>query len=132
MECKIELPWPPSVNHYKQAGALRVTKSGKLYQPRINTAATTQFFFDVWNQIRKLKATEGLKSFDSAKIEVHIQLWMPDNRKRDIDNPCKLLLDSLQHAKLYDDDSQIIRLVVQKMGIIPKGKVIVTVLPIGE
>ncbi len=31
----------------------------------------------------------------------------PDNRRRDLDNLMKLLQDSLQHAGLYDDDSQI-------------------------
>ena len=31
----------------------------------------------------------------------------PDNRRRDLDNLMKLTQDSLQHAGLYEDDSQI-------------------------
>lgn len=32
---------------------------------------------------------------------------VPDKRKRDLDNVAKATLDALQHAGLYDDDSQI-------------------------
>lgn len=123
----LKLPWPPSVNHYKKAGRLITTKSGKIFQPRVNTIETNQYFFEVWKIIYDLKAKEGLKSFGSATISVEVDAYPPNARKRDLDNICKVLLDSLVHAKLIDDDSQIARLVLQRMSIIPKGQLILRI-----
>lgn len=124
---QLALPWPPSVNHYKKAGGVYKTKNGKLYQPRINTLETTNYFYEVWVSVKQMNATQGLKSFDSATIVVEIDAYPPDNRKRDLDNICKVLLDSMVHAKLFNDDSQIARLTVERFGIIPKGQVIVRI-----
>lgn len=38
----------------------------------------------------------------------------PDKRRRDADNICKCLLDSLQNAEVFEDDSQIVDLRVIK------------------
>lgn len=124
---ELELPYPPSVNHYKKLGGLGLTKSGKMYQKRINTDETNKFYYDVWIKIRTLKATEGLKSFDKAIISVDVYVYPPDARKRDIDGILKVLLDSMQKGGLYDDDNQIARLLVTRMSIIPKGKVVVRI-----
>jgi crossover junction endodeoxyribonuclease RusA len=40
-------------------------------------------------------------------LAVHITACPPDNRRRDLDNLLKATLDAMQHAGLYDDDSQI-------------------------
>jgi len=49
-----------------------------------------------------------------GRIAVSITIHAPDNRRRDIDNVCKGLLDGLQHAGVYDDDSQIDRLQIER------------------
>ena len=46
--------------------------------------------------------------FDASKrLNVVINVYPPDKRKRDLDNIIKCLLDSLQHAEIYVDDNQI-------------------------
>lgn len=126
-EVTLILPYPPSVNHYKRAGRLTTTKSGKIYQPKVDTDATKRFYYEVWMRIRQMMAKEGLKSFDDATISVEIDLHSPDNRKRDIDNPVKPTLDSLQKAGMFNDDYQIARLLVTRCSIIPQGQIIVRI-----
>ena len=43
-------------------------------------------------------------------LEVRINIFPPDKRKRDIDNVLKCLLDAMEKAKVYKNDNQIIRL----------------------
>jgi crossover junction endodeoxyribonuclease RusA len=43
-----------------------------------------------------------------------INVYPPDARKRDLDNLLKCLLDSLQTAKVYEDDSQIDYLLIKR------------------
>jgi len=38
---------------------------------------------------------------------VHVALFPPDKRKRDVDNVLKALLDACEHAGCYESDSQI-------------------------
>lgn len=40
-------------------------------------------------------------------IAMTIYAYPPDRRRRDCDNLLKCMLDSLQHAQIYHDDSQI-------------------------
>lgn len=125
---ELELGFPPSVNHYKRVGPITTTKSGKLYQKRINTAATNRFYWEVWVKVMGLKAQEGFKSFHSAMIlAIEVDLHYPDHRKRDIDNNIKIIFDSLVRSQLIPDDSQIARLLVQRKDIIPDGLVKVRV-----
>ncbi len=42
-----------------------------------------------------------------GRLAVHITLFPPDRRKRDVDNILKALLDACEHAGCYDSDSQI-------------------------
>jgi crossover junction endodeoxyribonuclease RusA len=119
----ITLPYPPSVNHYKSIGRTIRTKKGKSLQMRINSPATKRYFYEVWMKVRQL----GLKSFQGATISVEIDSYPPDRRKRDLDGICKVLLDAMQHAGLYDDDYQISCLTVKRMSIIPQGQVIVRI-----
>ena len=64
----------------------------------------------------------------TGDIELHVQLYPPDRRRRDIDNVLKVLLDTLTIAKLYEDDSQVKRLAVEKLEpLIPEGKIVIGV-----
>jgi len=127
MECELELPYPPSVNHYKKIGRLVKTKSGKLCQWRVNTPKTKQFYFEVWTKLRVAFATQGLKSFQDSTISMEVDVFPPDHRKRDLDGILKVLLDSMQRGGLYVDDFQIVRLTVERKYIVPQGKVIVRI-----
>jgi crossover junction endodeoxyribonuclease RusA len=56
-----------------------------------------------------------------SRVSVALQVTMPDKRKRDLDNVLKAVLDALGHARIYRDDSQVDRLVVERIGIEPPG-----------
>ena len=127
MELCLELPYPPSVNSYKKVGRIVKTKTGKLYQQRKNTCHTEKFYFDVYMLSKKIMPSEWAKFCDSAIFSVNVYVYPPDNKKRDLDNILKVLLDSLVRAHVIPDDSNIHRLYVEKCNIIEHGKVIVRI-----
>lgn len=87
------LPWPPTVNHYWRRSGDRfyVSREGIYYRVAVCKVAGQY---------------AGLFESDD-KIKIRIQAFPPDNRRRDLDNVLKSLLDSLQHSEIYDDDYQI-------------------------
>lgn len=127
MELCLELPYPPSVNSYKKVGRIVKTKTGKLYQQRKNTCHTEKFYFDVYILSKKIKPSEWGKFDDSSTFSLSIYVYPPDNKKRDLDNILKVLLDSLVRAHIIPDDSQVCVLYVEKRSIIEHGKVIVRI-----
>ena len=58
-----------------------------------------------------------------GRLEVHIKLYPPDRRLRDIDNHIKAIFDLLTKANVWEDDSQVDMLHVERCDIVPKGKV---------
>ena len=93
---EVTLPWPPSVNHYWRSyrGTVVVSEAGRKYRK----AVAEQVFLQ-----SRGKSTIG-------KLKVTIEAWRPDNRRRDLDNLLKAVLDSMSHAGLYIDDSLIVDL----------------------
>ena len=83
---------PPSVNHYgRQVGSRRmISRPGRAYRQ--------QLVHDV--QRSGLRALTG-------PIRIEVIATRPDRRRRDVENLLKSLLDALDHADVYDDDSQI-------------------------
>lgn len=124
---ELTLPWPPSVNSYKKVGRLITTKNGKLYQTRINTQETKEFYYYVWLKIRSLKVTTRMEMPIGATISMQVHAYPPDDKKRDLDNILKALCDSLVKGGLLQDDSQISRLFIERCSIIAKGQVIVRI-----
>lgn len=108
----IELPWPPSVNHYwrRQGARYFVSSKGKAYRD-------TVYYLCAENR--------GLFRLNQ-RLFVTIQAFPPDRRRRDLDNILKSLLDSLQYAQVYEDDSQIDHLTIKRNSS-NDGKVIVTI-----
>lgn len=91
----LSLNWPPSVNHYwnqRGQGGRFVSAFGKAYRQ------------EVWAEFKQ--KYPGFKPF-TGRLQVRILASPPDNRKRDLDNILKSLLDSMKHAGVYKDDSQI-------------------------
>lgn len=88
------LPYPPSVNHYwRHVGArVLISREGRRYR----------------RQVAKEVMARRLKAYQPAdRIGVVLVPAMPDKRARDLDNIEKSVFDSLQHAGLIPDDSQI-------------------------
>jgi crossover junction endodeoxyribonuclease RusA len=112
----LELPYPPSVNHYYRHVGFRtlISREGRAYR-------TT-----VCSILRRA----GVRPMEGT-LAVGIDLYPPDLRRRDCDNAQKALLDSLQHGRAYRDDSQIHKLLtVMRDRVVPGGKVIVCILPL--
>ena len=55
--------------------------------------------------------------FGAEPIVVVVAAYMPDLRRRDLDNMFKAPLDALGHAGVYADDSQIHDLRIYRAGI---------------
>lgn len=102
----IRLPHPPSLNHYYRRVGPRtlISRGGREYRKLV--VAT----------IRGMH----LPSL-TGRLRVVIWLYPPDRRRRDLDNFQKCLLDSLQHAGVYADDSQIDALEISRCAVIPGG-----------
>jgi len=105
----IQLPWPPTINHYYTIARGRkiLSKSGRTYK-----AEAMVYMYEQSVQ----KGLEGPYS-------VWIQVRPPDKRKRDIDNLCKPLLDSLTEYGMISDDSEITDLRITKYDPVKGGKV---------
>ena len=100
----LELPWPPSVNHYYRHVGPRViiSRDGRQYRDIVAS------------RIREA----AIKKFDGP-VELNIQLYPPDKRRRDVDNILKCVLDTLTYGGVYFDDSQVRRLTVEKLEPMP-------------
>ncbi len=121
---ELTLPFPPSVNSYWRSKAIfgrggvcvYVAKEGKSYR----------------SLVEKIVMIKRPERFGKEKVRVEIDMYPPDNRRRDVDNILKALLDALENASLYDDDNQICSLSVDKKEVIEKGKVVVRISSIGS
>lgn len=91
--CQIVLPWPPSNNHYYAVvrGRKVLAKEGRQYRDAVLALA--------WEQ--------QWPKFDRARLAVTFEAWMPDRRRRDLDNLLKSLCDALTFAGVWHDDQQI-------------------------
>ncbi|NYU09864.1 crossover junction endodeoxyribonuclease [Enterobacteriaceae bacterium CCUG 67584] len=117
---KLVLPFPPSVNTYWRApnkgplaGRHLISAKGRAYQSDACAA--------IIEQLRRLPKPS------SAPASVEIILFPPDARRRDIDNYNKALFDALTHAGIWEDDSQIKRMLVEWGPVTSKGKVEITI-----
>ena len=68
--------------------------------------------------IQSRMRNENIKTA-SDPVELYIELYPPDRRRRDVDNSLKCLLDAFTHGGLYEDDSLIHKLIVVKREIMP-------------
>jgi len=109
---QVELPFPPSVNHYYRHVGPRtlISREGRAFRETVCA----------------ILARRGVRRM-SGPLAVTIAVHPPDNRRRDLDNVQKSLLDALQHGGAYEDDSQVVWLLAEKHGIVPGGKVVVTI-----
>lgn len=65
----------------------------------------------------------------SARVRMFVALYPPD-RRRDVDNYAKALLDSLVEAGVLADDSQVDDLRLVWCAATPGGRAVVTIQPI--
>ena len=93
------LPWPPSANRYWRfvKGMVLVSEEARRYRGTIKKLSL------VWKR-PQLK----------GRLQISIQAYPPDNRGRDLDNCLKIVLDSLEKAKLFVNDSQFDKIIIER------------------
>jgi crossover junction endodeoxyribonuclease RusA len=104
MTLSFTLPYPPSVNTYWRhpsrgplAGRHLISQEGRDYRTAVCAYVA-----------------EGQTKPVTGPLAVDIEAFFPDRRRRDLDNILKSLLDSLTHAGVWEDDSQITDLRIRK------------------
>ena len=111
---EMDLPYPPSVNTYwRRVGRqMKISKQGREFRDRVCHIV----------QGLQIKPMTG-------PLAVSIMMFPPDNRVRDLDNIFKATLDALGQpgAGVYKDDSQIVRIVAEKMEPVAGGLLSVVV-----
>ena len=102
---QLQLPYPPTVNHYWGNRIIVPKDRGK--KPFINTyisAAGVAYRVEVCRIVAerwpRLLAT-------MARVAVRCVVVMPDRRERDLDNLPKGIFDALSHAGFWKKDSQV-------------------------
>jgi len=90
---ELTLPWPPTANtYYRHVGhEVKISEKGRAYRKAVADQVLIQ---------------RGAKQL-TGRLSVGIVAHAPDKRKRDLDNLFKAVLDSLTHAGVWLDDSQI-------------------------
>jgi crossover junction endodeoxyribonuclease RusA len=108
----LELPFPPSLNHYyRHLGHVTlISRRGRAYR----------------EAVMALLAAQGIKPL-SGPLDLAVELFPPDRRKRDADNFHKCLSDALQHAGVFHDDSQVVRLEIWKRDPVKGGRAVVRI-----
>ncbi|HPM22961.1 MAG TPA: RusA family crossover junction endodeoxyribonuclease [Phycisphaerae bacterium] len=109
---KIELPWPPSVNHYYRRVGSRtlISRAGRAFRVEVGRILAA----------RRLSPALG-------RLAVTVEVFPPDRRRRDIDNLLKAVLDACQHGGAFPDDSRIVWLLIRRTQVVRGGRVVVTI-----
>lgn len=111
MSHELILPYPPSVNHYWKRGknGIHLTPRARLFREDVAICA-----------LDFLRAYKTLR----CPIEIEIFAHPPDGKLRDLDNILKATLDSLTHAAVIADDSQIKKLTIEWARRIKGGRMV--------
>ena len=131
------LPYPPSVNHYWQHKAVRSRKSKRWTTIKYLSARAKSFRVEVHARVlEQIGIPPKLGTRLAVIVNLHYGPKDEDSKHggpaQDIDNGLKSLFDALEHANVYQNDSQIDELLVVKKRRAAVGRVEVTIKSIGE
>jgi len=105
----LTLPYPPSINHYWRRVGPRtlISREGRTF--RRNVCAL-------------LGGGGPRKPPSGGRIALAMDAFPPDRRRRDLDNIAKPVLDVMEHAGLYEDDSQVDLLLTRRCKPVRGGR----------
>lgn len=112
---QLTLPYPPSTNHHWvrcRNGGMRISIEGGIFRSQVLAA-----YHATYPRCPPL----------TGPLQICIDSYPPDRRRRDLDNIIKEILDALQHAGCYDDDNQFWSILIRRFQSIPKGRVVVRI-----
>ena len=111
------LPQAPTVNHYYGVSGKRrdIKPEGEAFRLQVQLA------------VRAAKIPKLL-----GRVFLHMRVHPKDRRTRDIDNLAKATLDALQHAQVYENDSQVDDLHIVRGGVVQGGRMEVLIGEIDE
>lgn len=111
------LPYPPSVNHYWRRVGPRtlISREGRTFRASVCAL------------LARGGGNGPRKPPSGGRIALAMDAFPPDRRRRDLDNLQKPVLDALQHAGVYEDDSQIDLLITCRREVVPEGRLLVDV-----
>jgi crossover junction endodeoxyribonuclease RusA len=98
------LPWAPSMNRYWRSVPMRggcrvlLSKAGREYKERVQAVVLEHWRFPPM----------------TGRLTIHITLNPPTKREMDIDNRVKPIFDALEHARVFENDSQIDAMIVKR------------------
>lgn len=115
-KCDVCLPYPVSVNSLWRPYRGRFVLSERARAYKAKAVAL----------VRAQARSRGVRMF-TRPVRLTLQIFPPDNRKRDIDNLVKIVQDTLTTAKLWQDDSLVSELHVFRMGETKQGVCLVKV-----
>jgi len=114
---RLDLPYPPSINNYWIASGHRrfISKRGQ------------EFRQAVWIECLQRRVPK----LGSQSLMVHIILQPRNKKLMDIDNCAKAILDSLEHAGIFNSDVQVQKLLIERGEQVKGGgcQVMIEVIP---
>lgn len=111
------LPYPPTVNHYW----------GTVGKRRYIKADGIKFRNAVIAIVLQNKANKKL----ADRVMINIKAYMPDKRKRDLDNINKAIFDALIHSNVILDDEQIDVLHSERKEVVKRGRIELSISKLG-
>ncbi len=123
---RLELPWPPTANHYTGYRVAGPFIKGKQFVQAYPTSQAKEFHRNVQAIVMRDRAARNW----SCPLKLSVWTYPPDRRKRDTSNLFKMLEDALQRAGVYEDDYQITEHHAWRTGqVVKDGMVVVELEP---
>ena len=114
---QLELPYPPTGNRLwrRFRGRQVLSPEARQYQEQVA---------GLWWELR---IREGLPGIGPQPCRLEMLVHPPDNRRRDLDNIPKPVIDSLKKAGIMEDDAQVKELSLSWGPPEPNGKIQVAI-----
>jgi crossover junction endodeoxyribonuclease RusA len=111
------VPFPPSGNRYWRVWEKKIVKSkeAKVY---MNTV--------------RLMTIPFRRLFWEGRLFEHVQFHAPDDKARDLDNYVKILNDALESAQVFQNDSQVDSMHLDRKEIRDPGCAIVRIMELKD
>lgn len=109
MIAELYTAYPPSVNNYyvRTQRGMFISAKGKKFRDDVVRSVNEQL--------------QGMDRIDDL-VNISMIFFVPDNRRRDIDNCIKPLLDALTKADIWGDDCQVIQMFVYRGAKVDGGR----------